>query len=306
MRLFRGQMRFQERLVGFFGCFARQAIDHPVRVLLMAAAVTLAAAPGIARLKLRTDGHALVSPTAPEVIYDQVIRDRFGIEDPIIVVVRSPDREGIFNPATVQLVRDLTADFAKLAGLSPGSVMSLATEPSYRLRPGTLLRQTLLEPPLRTKAELDQLREDLRKIERYTGTFVSTDGKSAAILIGAPAGADRTRLYQKIREVIAARGPLAEEVQVTGAPVAAALLGIHILEDLRVAPTFRPPVKSDASAAQRTCPSVSSWRQQHGQATHFQGAAKGRAGFCPPALLNRRMLRSDAVSRRADYGETIR
>jgi uncharacterized protein len=234
MRMFGTQIRPQEWLVGFFGCFARQAIDHPVRVLVMAATVTLAAAPGIARLKLRTDGHALVSPTAPEVVYDQAIRERFGIEDPIIVVVRSPDPNGIFNPGSIQLIRDLTTDFAKLPGLSLGSVMSMATEPSYRLRPGTLLRQTLLEPPLKTKAELDQLREDLLKIELYTGTFVSIDAKSAAVLIGTPAGADRTRLYQKIREVIAARGPLAEEVQVTGAPVAEALLGVHILEDLGV------------------------------------------------------------------------
>jgi len=195
MRLFRGQIRLQERLVGFFGCFSRQAIDHPWRVLVMAAVVTLAAAPGIARLKLRTDGHALVSPAAPEVIYDQTIRDRFGIEDPIIVVVRSSDKDGIFNPATVQLIRDLTAEFARMPGINPTNVMSLATEPSHRLRPGTLLRQTLLEPPLKTRAELEQLREDLRKIELYTGTFVSTDGKSAAILIGTPAGSDRMRLY---------------------------------------------------------------------------------------------------------------
>ena len=43
--------------------------------------------------------------------------------------------------------------------------MSLATEPGFRLRPGTLVHPTLLEPPLKTKAEPDQLRDDLRRIE---------------------------------------------------------------------------------------------------------------------------------------------
>ena len=129
MRLFRGQIKLQERLVRFFGSLSRQAIAHPIRVLVMAAVVMLAAAPGIARLKLRTDGHALVSPTAPEVMYDQTIRDRFGIEDPIIVVVRSSDRDGIFNPATVQLIRELTAELARMPGVNPTNVMSLATEP---------------------------------------------------------------------------------------------------------------------------------------------------------------------------------
>ena len=54
-------------VVGFFRLLARCAIRHPKQVLFVAALVTLAAAPGILRLKLRTDGHALVSPTAPEV-----------------------------------------------------------------------------------------------------------------------------------------------------------------------------------------------------------------------------------------------
>jgi len=33
------------------------------------------------RLTLRTDGHALVSKDAPEVLYDGAVREQFGIED---------------------------------------------------------------------------------------------------------------------------------------------------------------------------------------------------------------------------------
>jgi uncharacterized protein len=255
MRGWLARLGIRERLVGPFRALPREAIDRPLRVLLVAAVITLAAASGILRLKLRTDGHALVSPTAPEVVYDQAIRDRFGIEDPIIVVVRSKAEKGIFNAGSIQLVRDLTKDLARMPGIKPGSVMSLATEPSFRLRPGTLLRQPLLEPPLKTPAELDQLRVDLHKIGLYTGTFVSDDGGSAAILIGTPSGADRTALYQSIREVIAARGPRAEEVVVTGAPVAEALLGTHILEDLGVPRRLLGPgTRSQAETGQWKMP----------------------------------------------------
>ena len=131
-------------------------------------------------------------------------------------------------------MRDLTADFRKLPGINPSNVISLATEPSFRLRPGTVNPQRLLEPPLKTQAELDQLREDLRRIELYTGTLVSLDGKSTAILIGTPADCDRTRLYGQVQEMVAARQPVPEDIAVTGAPVAESLLGIHILEDLGV------------------------------------------------------------------------
>jgi hypothetical protein len=186
------------------------------------------------RLKLRTDGHALVSEKAPEVIYDKSIRDQFGIKDEIVVLIRSDHPDGIFNPGTVRLIRDLTAEFARLPGVNASDIMSLATEPGFRFRPGTLVNQTLLEPPLKTKAELDQLREDLRGIQLYTGTLVSTDGKSTAILIGTPSEGDRAKLYQNILDTIAAKQPVPEDIMVTGAPVAEALLGIHLLEDLGV------------------------------------------------------------------------
>ena len=227
-------MKLDRLIVSFFSAFSYFAIRHPRRTLVIAAIITLAAAPGVMRLKLRTDGHALISKNAPEVVYDKSIRDQFGIEDEIVVLIRSDHPDGIFNPGTVQLIRDLTADFARLPGVNASDIMSLATEPGFRFRPGTLVNQTLLEPPLKTKAELDQLRDDLSGIQLYIGTLVSTDGKSTAILIGTPSEGDRTKLYRRILDTIAAKQPAPEDIMVTGAPVAEALLGIHLLEDLGV------------------------------------------------------------------------
>src|SRR6185369_203657 len=98
----------------------------------------------------------------------------------------------------------------------------------------TLLFQTFLETPRQTKAELEQLRDDLRRIELYTGTIVSFDGKCTAILVGTPAGIDRTQLYKAISDVIERKGDTPDEIAVTGPPVAEALLGNHIMEDLGV------------------------------------------------------------------------
>ena len=234
MRIFGGQLNQHKLVVTFFISLAHYSIRHPQRVLIIAALITLAASPGVRWLKLRTDGHALVSPNAPEVLYDRTIRDQFGIQDNIVVLVRSGDTNGIFNPVTLQLVRDLTAEFARLPGIDPVAVVSLATEPSFRFRPGTYVNQRLLELALTNKAELDQLREDLRQIELYNGTLVSTDGKSTVILVGIPNGADRSQAYSAVRRIIAAHKGAQDEIAVTGAPVAESLLGTQILEDLGV------------------------------------------------------------------------
>ena len=250
-------MKLHALVVKLFGSLSLHAIRRPGRVLVLAGLVILAAAPGVARLKLRTDGHALVSPNAPEVLYDQSIRDKFGIQDQLVVLIRSERPEGIFNSAIVQLLRELTAELKKLPDINPANVLSLATEPSFRLRPGSIFHQTLLEPPLESAAELQQLREDLRRIELYTGTFVSEDGHCTVILVGVPDKADREALYRSVLELTArTQRRLAEspgkpfapvDITVTGAPVAESLLGLHILEDLGVprsllgASTQRPP-----------------------------------------------------------------
>jgi hypothetical protein len=221
-------------VVGCFAALARNSIRRPRWTILVVLALTLAVAPGAMRLTLRTDGHALVARDAPEILYDDAIRKEFGIEDPVVVLIHSPHPDGIYNAGTLQLVRELTAEFMRLEGVRSNNVSSLATEHGFRNRPGTLLFQTLLEAPRETQGQLEQLRDDLRRIELYTGTVVSFDGRSTAILIGTPPGIDRTQLYRKVRGLIAAKGPRPEAISVTGPPVAEALLGTHILEDLGV------------------------------------------------------------------------
>lgn len=227
-------MTLSKLLADCFRKIPRFSIRRPGAVLVIASAMTLVAAPGILRLKLCTDGHVLVSLTAPEVVADQAVREHFGLHDQLVVLIRPDNPNGVFNPATLQLVRDLTAEFKQLPGVAPADVISLATEPSFRMRPGTLIPQKLLEPPLQTQPELDQLQDDLRRIELYTGTLVSADGRFTVILIGVPSSANRTPFCARVLHIINAKQTAANSIAVTGAPVAEALLGIHILEDLGV------------------------------------------------------------------------
>ena len=212
----------------------RFSIRYPKFVIAIAVLATVAIAPGILRLSIRTDGHALVPANAPEIRLDQAIRDEFGTEDPLVVLIRSNHARGIFNVHTLKLIRELTDAFRQLEGIHPWNVFSLATERGDRVKPGTLTFRVFLEPLPRTYQELEQLRNDLREIELYTGTLVSYDEAAASIMVGVPSGMDRTDLYRTIWEIIEAKGEIPEQIHVIGAPVAEALLGTHILEDLGV------------------------------------------------------------------------
>ena len=212
----------------------RFSIRSPRLTIALGLIITLAVAPGVVRLQLRTDGHALVPAYAPEIEVDREIRAEFGVEDPLVVLITSSHPNGLFNIPTLELVCDLTTEFKQIEGVNPWNVFSLLTEPSDRVRPGTLHFRTFLEMFPRTPVELDRLRDDLRAIELYTGTLVSADEKSTAIMVGVPDDADRIALYRKLKDIIADGPDVEDEVHVIGAPVAEALLGTHILEDLGI------------------------------------------------------------------------
>ncbi len=214
---------------------SRAAIRHPLRTLAVALLATLAAAPGLPRLELRTDGHALVPRDAPAVVYDRQIRAELGIRDPVVVVIRTSHPGGVLNTATLRRVRDLTAALGKLDGVAPSDVLSLATEHTFRFVPGTFKKRTFLDPLPDTPERLAELRGDLRRIALYDGVLISADGRATAVMVGAPAEMDRAGFYRQVEAV--ALGQIRggeDKLEVLGAPVAEALLGSHILADLGV------------------------------------------------------------------------
>jgi len=231
----------------------RYSIRHPRRTIAIAVLVTLSVAPGILRLKLRTDGHALVPPDAPEIQHDQKIREDFGLDDPTIVFIRTDHPDGIFNSHTLQLVQDLTDAFEKLEHVHPAGLFSLATEVSDKVFPGTLRFRRFLDPIPQAQNELLALRESLRDVRLYNGTLISNDDKATAVMVGVPSDVNRMEFVQSMSEAIAAQGPVPERIDIIGAPVAEGLMGTHILEDLGVPTSLlgHGPTLADPSIAPR-------------------------------------------------------
>ncbi|HSG38495.1 MAG TPA: hypothetical protein VLE27_02560, partial [Thermoanaerobaculia bacterium] len=228
-----------------FDRLADLAIRRPWPTLLFFAVLVLAAAPGVLRLQLRTDGHALVPPGDPAVRFDAEVRRHFGLRDPIVVVIETPRPDGIFNPDTLRRVQALTAELEKLPGVPAGGVVSLGREKRDRVYPGTLDFRPFLDVVPESPADMEMFRGDLEAIEILKGNLVSKDRSAAAILVGAPnildgpegvnaAAADRVELCRRIVEISRKYESPGNRVFVVGAPMAESLLGTHILEDLAV------------------------------------------------------------------------
>lgn len=231
-------LRFADRLGDLGFALARASIARPGRALAVAAVALLLLAPGLARLELRTDGAALVPSGDPAVAADREIRDRFGLLDPVVVLVESSHPDGIYNPETLRRIHDLSRRLAALDGVAPERVLSLATERSYRYHREPPAYRAFLDPLPRTPSELARVRGDVEAVGLLEGTLVSADGRAAAVLVGVPpasSGAeahDRRELTRRIETVVAESAGPPDRLSVVGAPVAAALLGDHVLRDL--------------------------------------------------------------------------
>ncbi|MHC5114033.1 MAG: efflux RND transporter permease subunit [Planctomycetota bacterium] len=233
----------------------RYGVRHPVATLVVALVVTAALAPGLARLALRTDGHALVPADAPEVLADAVVREAFGVEDLVVVLIRTEHPDGIYNVETLRLVSELSDALAAIDGLGRERITSLATEKGDRNLPGTLDFYQILSPPPATAADVARVRDEVNALAIHRGTLVSDDARGTAIHVGVPPSASRDALYRDIRAIVDdAAGPR-DTIDVIGAPVAEALLGAHILQDLGVPgfllgeapPTDQPVTTRDRS-----------------------------------------------------------
>ncbi|MEM9553399.1 MAG: MMPL family transporter [Acidobacteriota bacterium] len=225
------------------------AIDRPRRTIVLVLALVGLALPGLLRLELRTDGHAMIPPRDEAIRFDAAVRDHFDLRDPVAVHYQ-PQGGELFDPSTLDQLVELSDALAAIEGVGPEHLTSLATEASDRVFPGTLDFRALLDPLPATPADLERLRGDLDAIRLLDGTLVGLDRRSALLVVGVPNlsperaahSAERIDLYREILEVVkpfratsAARSDSAAppaEISVVGAPVAEFLLGLHVLEDL--------------------------------------------------------------------------
>lgn len=165
---------------------AERSIERPWIAIVAVLALILAAAPGMLRLTLRTDGHALVPPEDPAVLFDAEVREHFELRDPLVVLVETARPEGIFNTDTLARVRDLTAALAALPEVGPRHVTSLATETRDRVYPGTLNFRPFLDPFPEQAREMEVLRGDVSEVDLLHGTLVSKDRQATAVMVGVP------------------------------------------------------------------------------------------------------------------------
>lgn len=212
----------------------RISVRAPRAALAVCFGVVLILLPGIFRLQLATDGLALVPEDSAAAAIDREAREHFGIDDQVIVVLRSHAPEGVLNAESLARLAQLTRALSRQDAIDEEHLQSLSNEPSDRVRPGTFEFRTWLDPLPTSEADLVRLRKDLDDAGVYRGTLLSLDTPPTmtACLVNVPRNLEREAFLERLHAALDEVDVDPDELHLVGAPIAESSLGTHILEDL--------------------------------------------------------------------------
>ena len=219
----------------------RFSVRHPRVVIALVGVVTVCALVFIPRIQLRLDGRSLIPSGLPQFAEGDQAATRFELRDLVLIGVGN-QQSGVYTPETLRRIARLSDGLSRVKGVVPDSVVSISTVP----------RLTLVDAEVKTNfgdAEVDksplyraedqlntetiqQLRRDVGRRGYDRGVLVSADGKGAAIIAKVEPGADRFRLLEATRSLIASESSGKDTIYLSGSALAQAVLGQATARDL--------------------------------------------------------------------------
>jgi predicted RND superfamily exporter protein len=210
----------------------RFSVRHPRLVIALVCAVTVFALVFIPRIQLRLDGRSLIPSGLPQFAEGDQAAARFELRDLVLIGVGNEEK-GVYTPETLRRIARLSDGLSRVEGVVPGSVISISTVPRIELVDGNVDTEPLFRPEDQLNKEtIQQLRRDVSRRGYNNGLLISPDGKGAAIIAKVEPGADRYRLLEQTRSLIASESSGKDSIYLSGSALAQAVLGLATARDL--------------------------------------------------------------------------
>ncbi|MEE8561672.1 MAG: efflux RND transporter permease subunit, partial [Gemmatimonadota bacterium] len=148
--------------------------------------------------------------------------------------VNDEDANGVFNPASLTRIHQLTRAIEQIDGVIRQDLLSLASVDNISQGgPGVVRFEWLMQAPPQTTAAALEVRESARRIPMIDGTLVSEDGRAAAIYVPIVAKSQSHRIAAEIEDIIAGFDG-DEEYFITGLPVAEDTFGVEMFKQMGI------------------------------------------------------------------------
>lgn len=204
--------------------FFKWTANRPRIVIAVATLITLAAGLIVlSRLRMETDLDEYMPKDHPAFVFSDEAEERFMIRDAILIAVEHPD--SAFNPETLGKIICIEDELIAFDEIEAADIRSLHTaENILGTADGMDVRAFYVEAPL-DQAACDGIRDAVRANEMVRGRLVSSDEKTALILVDLADGAFSRDLYDRVLALAASHeGP--ETLHVAGRPIVEGTMAI--------------------------------------------------------------------------------
>jgi predicted RND superfamily exporter protein len=212
------------------------SVQYPRAVMLAVAGLLVVAGSQIPRIAIDTDPENMLPADQSARVLHNEAKETFKLYDLIVVgVVNESDPDGVFNPASLARIHDLTRAIERIDGVLRQDLLSLSTVDNISQGgPGVVRFEWLMSAPPETREEAHAIRAAAERIPLIDGTLLSEDGRAVAIFVPIEAKSESHRIATAIEEVIAGLGG-DEEYHITGIPVAEDTFGVEMFKQMGIA-----------------------------------------------------------------------
>ncbi len=215
-------------------------LTHPKSVLLLLLLLTGFAASQLRHIYIETDMDAMLPKQSDAYINKQVLEERFGSVDMLIVGIINDEKDGIYNPASLALVQELTdwlAEQTYFRTLALNDLLSLATIKDIRGSDEGMDVEPFMDELPETQEQINQLKKRMHEFGVYEDVIVSADG-SGTIFVVRPMPDSRhqyAEMYatvkEKVKEIEARGGH--ERFFISGRPVVEGVFGVYMPQEMK-------------------------------------------------------------------------
>ncbi|MBT1449340.1 MMPL family transporter [Glaciecola sp. XM2] len=211
-----------EHLVHF--CTQKPKLVYAI-LLVLAVAFTAQ----IPRIQIDTDPENMLDAAHPARVFHNQVKADFAMHDAIVVgVVDDASKQGVFTPALLTDIYDITESILSIDGVVSADLMSISTVDNItQSAPGTIRFEWMMDKPPETIAQSEAIQASLARLPLLQDTLASTNGKAAAIYVPI---IDKNQSYQIAEQIRVEINRLEDTADwyITGLPVAEDQFGFEM------------------------------------------------------------------------------
>ncbi|MDP0561007.1 MAG: efflux RND transporter permease subunit [Candidatus Endonucleobacter sp. (ex Gigantidas childressi)] len=211
----------------------RIALERPKTVYAAILFLVLACTAMIPFLNIDTDPENMLSENDPARIFHNEVKQQFVMPD--MIVVGAVNEKSIYNLQSLKALNILSEQILNLDGVIKQDQMALNTVDNITQQGlGTLRFEWLMKEAPTTQAQVDAVRNAVKRLPMLNNTLVSGDGKAAAIYVPITAKDISYRTAESIRALTRTLDSH-DQYFITGLPVAEDQFGVEMFVQMGIA-----------------------------------------------------------------------